>query len=369
MQFRDTFLIDGTRKTTDGYLVADARVARTGIQTYRGYELGKPDVSEVRVYRPPAEVFATDAMRSFAHRPVTNDHPSVPVTPDNWRDHARGQTGDEVVRDGEFIRVPLMLTDAAIIAAVESGKRELSMGYAAELDFTPGITDAGEKYDAVQKNIRANHLAVVTTARGGPKLAIGDDKGTLKMTTKIVHVDGLPIETNDAGAAVIARLQSDIAKLTADNAAAVAKLTADVATRDAQIDDLKSKVVTDAQIDARAVARASLLDTARRIAPDVKTDNLSDADIRKAVVVAKCGDAVIADKSADYIAARFDILATDGAGSANDGARAAVQNLGDGAGIAGLTFNLADAEKAEKEAYRKSVDAMKSKRKPAESAA
>lgn len=103
----DAVEISGTRRTADGYLVADARVARTGIQTYAGFEvdpdgsLGLRDKATVRVYRPDDEVFADAAMRSYAYRPVTNDHPSEAVTADNWRDVSVGQTG------GVSIHAPL----------------------------------------------------------------------------------------------------------------------------------------------------------------------------------------------------------------------------------------------------------------------
>src|SRR4051812_27104347 len=107
MDLYDTFTLDGVRRTADGYLAAFAKVARTGIQEYRGSELGRPDLGVVRVYRPPEEVFSADALHSFAHRPVTLRHPSQPVSSKNWRKHAGGQTGDEVVRDGEYIRVPM----------------------------------------------------------------------------------------------------------------------------------------------------------------------------------------------------------------------------------------------------------------------
>lgn len=69
MKFTDRVTIAGTRRRDDGYLVADARVARTGIQVYAGWEVGKPEKDTVRVYRPEGEVFARDAMASFAHRP------------------------------------------------------------------------------------------------------------------------------------------------------------------------------------------------------------------------------------------------------------------------------------------------------------
>ena len=88
----DSVVISGTRKTGDGYLVADAKVARAGIQEYLGTEidpdgsLGLRDKGIVRVYRPEDEVFSEDAMHSYAYRPVTNDHPSEAVTADNWKE-------------------------------------------------------------------------------------------------------------------------------------------------------------------------------------------------------------------------------------------------------------------------------------------
>lgn len=175
LELHDAFVIDGVRKTGDGYLTAFARVARTGIQKYKGYELGRPDLDVVRVYRPPGEVFAPDAMRSFAHRPVTLKHPPRPVTAQNWKQYSGGHTGDEVVRDGEYVRVPMTMMDSALVDAYErQGIRELSMGYSTDIQWTPGVTDAGEQYDAVQTAIRANHLALVPVARGGDQLRVGD---------------------------------------------------------------------------------------------------------------------------------------------------------------------------------------------------
>lgn len=174
----DTFTVDSVRRTEDGYLAAFARVARTGIQEYKGSELGRPDLDVVRVYRSPEEVFAPDALRSFAHRPVTLKHPPVPVTAKNWKKYGGGQTGDEVVRDGEYVRVPMVMMDQALISAYERGTKQLSMGYSTDLKWRTGVVDsgpdAGQSYDAVQTAIRGNHLAVVPLARGGDQLRIGD---------------------------------------------------------------------------------------------------------------------------------------------------------------------------------------------------
>lgn len=172
------------RITADGYLTAQPRVGRTGIQLYKGSELGKNDMAVVRVYRPEDEVMHKDAMASIAHRPITNDHPPVPVTADNWKKYSVGQTGDSVVRDGEFVRVPMVLMDAGVIRDFNDGKKELSLGYTSNLEWRSGKTPQGDAYDAVQTVIRVNHLAVVDAARGGPRLAIGDS----------VHVNSVAVE-------------------------------------------------------------------------------------------------------------------------------------------------------------------------------
>lgn len=332
MFLTDTVSLGKVRRTGDGYLVADAKVARTGIQHYLGSEVGRPDLPIVRVYRPEAEVFAQDAMHSYAYRPVTVDHPSKMVDADSWKSVAVGQVGGEVSRDGEFVRVPLILMDAAAIKAYESGKRELSMGYTSEIVFQDGVSPSGDPYDAIQTQLRMNHLALVGKARGGDQLRIGDrrtpdesdrgDNPVRKTTmsdikTRTVMVDGLSVETTDAGAQAIGKLQTDLEKakkafVDAENAhtAALAAKDADLAKKDAEIDSLKGKVVTDAALDERVQKRADLIATAKSI-HDADYTGKSDVDIRKAVVTAKLGDAAVAGKPEAYVDARFDILVED----------------------------------------------------------
>jgi hypothetical protein len=346
MQFTDAVTVAGTRRRDDGYLVADARIARTGVQVYLGPEVGKPDMARVSVYRPGAEVFHEDTLKSAAHRPVTNDHPPEQVNSTNWKQYAVGQTGDEIAGEGIFLRVPLMVSDEETIKAIESGKQELSAGYTCDLDFTPGHTPAGEAYDAIQKNIRINHVAIVQRGRAGSQVRIGDaahwgaapvlDHSPQKeptMTLKTVTVDGIPIEVTDQGATVISTLQQRLAdasagkdKLIADHASALAAKDSEIAKKDAEIDALKGKVMDAAALDAAVKARSDLIAKAKGIVPTVATDGKSDAEIRHAVVAAKIGDAAIKDKPAAYIDARFDILAEDAAkGAGTDPFRTVVQ--------------------------------------------
>ncbi|UXA66019.1 DUF2213 domain-containing protein [Xanthomonas prunicola] len=375
MFLKDRVSVTAPRRTADGYLVAEAFVARTGIQDYLGSELGRPDLEVVRLYRPPEEVFSDETLRSYAHRPMTNDHPPEQVNADNWKKYAVGQTGDEVAHDQTRVRVPLVLMDQQAITDYEAGKRELSQGYSAEIDWTAGTTPEGEHYDAVQRHIRNNHLALVRRGRAGSQFRIGDGRApgdpdysavnptrnhTMSDTkTRTVMVDGLPVECTDASAIAIDKLQRQLsdsnavaARQATEHTEALAVKDAEIAKRDAAIDDLKSKVLDAAALDARVQARGDLLATAKSI-HDADYRGKSDADVRKAAVIGKLGDAAIAGKGDAYIEARFDILA-DGVKATDPVTRA----LSDGA----TRISANDAQSLEDKAYQRSLDRFNRKK-------
>lgn len=361
------------RKTADGYLVADVKCARTGIQIYTGNEVGRPDMETVRVYRPESEVFARDSLSSYAHKPATNDHPrGRMVDAETWKADAIGAIGDQIVRDGDHVSVPLIMMDANAIRDYESGKREVSMGYSAELVFDAGTTEDGEAYDAIQKNIRINHIALVKKGRAGTA-RIGDGrapdnedradnpkrKTTMSENTRTVMVDGLPVQCTDASAIAIDKLQKDVAAVktqladaATEHAKVIAAKDAEIAKVEAERDDAKAKILGDAELDKRVAARADLLTTAKAI-HDADYTGKSDADIRKAVVVAKLGDSIVAGKSEAYIDARFDILAEQAkkdpvAVALGDRANNVVQmaDNGYGAAVAALDYRTRNAKEA-----------------------
>lgn len=323
MFLTDRVSVGKPRKTGDGYLVADAKVARTGIQLYRGAELGRPDLDTVRVYRPEEEVFSRDSLASYAYKPATNDHPSKMVDASTWKATSIGNIGQEVVRDGDHVSVPLVLMDAKAISDYEAGKREVSMGYSAEIIFDTGMTETGEEYDAIQRNIRINHIALVARGRAG-SARIGDGrspdakdradnplrKPTMSDNTRTVMVDGLPVETTDAGAIAIDKLQKALAVADADKDKQIAAKEAQIDKLQAEIDDLKAKEMKDSDIDARVQARADLLTDAKSV-NEADYRGKSDAEVRKAAVIAKLGDSVVTGKSDAYIEARFDMLVED----------------------------------------------------------
>lgn len=289
----DALTLDAPRRDGSGNMVASVLAARTGVQDYAGYEVGKPEMARVVVYRPAEEVFSRDSMRSFAGAPVTIDHPSEMVTTTNWRDHAVGEVAsDDIVKDGEAIRVPFLLRDAAAIDKVLAGKREVSMGYECVFDWTPGETPEGVAYDGIQRGIRINHLAIVDRARGGPTLRIGDqEKPAMKIKIGDAEVDATNGEAvRIAVDTALSAKDAAIGTLTADNAT----LKTTVETKDGEIAALTAKLAdaTDpAKIAARDAAHRAVVDKARSLVPSIVTDGKDEAAIRKEAVIAKLGDA------------------------------------------------------------------------------
>jgi HK97 family phage prohead protease len=337
----DSLEIDGQpRRTEDGYLACFARAARTGIQVYQGKELGRPDLDKVRVYRSPEEVFSRASMHSYAHRPVTKEHPPVLVDADNWKQYSVGHTGGDVMRDREFVRVPLVLMDKDAISDYDAGRRsQLSLGYLTKIEFRTGRSPTGEEFDAVQTRIRANHLAVVTAARGGSSLRIGDasaatterDMDPIK-TARIV-VDSIALDVPEHAGQVITRaidqalgrektLQTalDAAKARiAELEASTAKLTTDAATanqaKDAEIATLKTQL-KDAAMSPEKLSQmvrdhAGVVGKAMSVLGDkLVVKDKTTAEIMRQVVDARLGDGS-KGWTDDQVRISFDSLTVD----------------------------------------------------------
>lgn len=312
MKFLDAVSLNGTTLREDGFLVADAFTARTGIQYYSGAEIRRPELPVVAVYRDESDVFAHPSLSSFSHVPITIGHPDQKVDASNWRDLAVGETSTEVLREGNRLRIPLIIKAADAISIVKAGTRQLSVGYDCDLVWESGVHD-GVEYHARQTNIRANHIAIVDQARGGPELRIGDwvnpvevdDMSTAPMF-KSVTIDGITIQTTEQGEQAIAKLQKQLTDSTADLTA----LRATVGEKDKEIGTLKIDLqkLKDApppDIDKLVAERSKLVDAALAIAKDLKTEGLKDTEIRKAAVVAAFGEDMVKDASDAQIEGMF----------------------------------------------------------------
>lgn len=366
MLVTDRLTIADKKTTSDGYLVTEARFARSGIYEYAGRDVGKPEMATVRVYRPEDEVFSADAMASFAHKPITNDHPSDNVSASSWKRDAVGFTDGRVARDGDFIVIPMMVADAAAIADVDAGKSELSAGYTCDLEFIDGAAPDGSEYDAVMRNIRGNHIAIVDRGRAGSDCRIGDSftKEQPEMNLKTILVDGLSVETTPQGEQAIVKLQGQLrdaetAAATRDdaNAKALAAKDTELATKDAEIADLKAKVLDGAALDKLVADRAALVGIASKLVDGFKADGKDAAAIKREVVTAKRGADAVKDRSDAYVDAAFDLLAEGVTKAQPDALRDAITHgAGGTAPVVGHSVSVEDAQRQEQEAFDASND-------------
>lgn len=160
-------------RTPDGFLRAEGYITRSGVFEYR-----RADGTIQREYRPPEEVFASESLSSFALAPLTNEHPPDNLTPENIRQYHIGTIGHPT-RVGGFAKSEVLIFDPEGIRAVESGKTQLSCGYACEIVEKPGVhrDSLGEErpYDVTQICIRGNHVALTARGRAGPTVGLRRD--------------------------------------------------------------------------------------------------------------------------------------------------------------------------------------------------
>jgi hypothetical protein len=346
-------LLSARRMTAEGYLIVPARIARVGTQEYQASEIGldgDPD-RFVNVYRPESEVFDPEAIASFDGLPITDDHPGESVTADNWGQYAVGFVRNPR-RDGDYLVCDLCITKRSAIDKIKSGKVELSAGYGADYIDKPGTTADGQPYDAMQANIRGNHVAIVDAGRCGPACRVSDSKpqtrtGEPPMAKRRITVDGINLELEETEASAVESIASKLQAATTQVGQLESDLDAATAPIDvggsnmtpqqmvAEIARLKSELakatsadeVPEAR-DAAIAAATKVIGDAKRLVPAIVTDCKPLNAIRREVVVAAYAnqkpmlDALLggkapADADQAHIDTAFNVLSASAPAAAN----------------------------------------------------
>lgn len=321
-------------RTDDGQIRAPARLTRTGVFVYL-----TADGRQIRELRLPSEVFAPEALASFELAPVVDDHPvenAGAVTGDNARRLTVGAVS-QVRQDSELsdhVSAMIAIYDRSTAERVESGKQELSCGYFCDREpAQPGAvwkdSDGKEHpYDFIQRNIRGNHVAIVDRARAGPtaRILLNDSADAAVMqdptqapraeerqhTMKSITINGVTYEVSEQVSQAWAKTQADFAKSVSAAHAERDQATAraDAAEREsAKLRDALSKATSPDSIAAAVRERVDLESKARALS--VKTDGLSNDQIRSAVI-AKIDPSLNLDgKSNDYVIGLFSALTSE----------------------------------------------------------
>lgn len=298
-----------------GFLTAKVNLARSGVQYYRGYEIGLHDRANdlIGVFRPDKEVFDEKSLQSFINLVVTDDHCATLVTVDNVKDLQKGQVSN-VKREKELLQGVITITDKDQILKVENGKQEVSVGYTNDLLPIEGVYD-GKKYEYIQTNIRANHLAIVDKGRCGPKCSITKD-AKKEEKSMFITIDSQTYEVKDAelGRAfkdAMSKWKNKEEKMKNDmeeQEEEIKKVKKENETMKAQNDALKSQKMDDSAINELVSERAALLSKARTILGDSLPQCVDcPKEIKAAVIDHILPDMDLTDKSDDYVDAAYDM--------------------------------------------------------------
>lgn len=163
----DSLPLNQTFFTPEGYLIDKPIVTSTGI-----FEYHNDDGSVRRELRLPEEVFSATSLATYKGKPLIITHDAGLVDKKNVSDFQIGTILSNGYRDGDDVRAEIVINDTD--AMKECGYKELSLGYNLDLDETSG-TWHGQHYDAIQRNITINHLALVREARAGDQARLNID--------------------------------------------------------------------------------------------------------------------------------------------------------------------------------------------------
>jgi len=308
----------------DGFLISDSIITRTGVFIYKN-----ADGSLRRELRHPDDILKQDSIRTLKMLPITLMHPpEKKVDSMNASRLSKGFTGEDITIDGKFIRNKLKICDQEAINAVQGGMQELSLGYTVMLVEENGEYD-GQNFDFRQTEVVYNHLAIVPSARAGNEARIVMDENDaiqVEDTTennhqsqktdkenrmKKINIDGIEYE---AAPEVINKLTKEIAR--ADSTTADLKtVTDEKSALQAKLDEANEKIKkhdshdSATEIQTAVNARLALVAQATpHLDEDIlkKVTDMTDKDIKVAVIKKHYPEAKLDEKDDVYIDARYD---------------------------------------------------------------
>ena len=215
----DSVPID-TRNSPEGYFYDQPVLTRTGV-----FEYENSDGTKHYELRRPEDVFDPASLASYEGKPIIITHDAHYITKGNALDNEVGTVLTAGYQDGDTVRAKIVLHDPDSVKA--SGYRDLSLGYSQDLVFKPGVWE-GIPYDAIQTNIRVNHLALVAVARAGGVARLNMDgttntlKGATTMDENKTATGAVSTCDGDDSAAMEAAIKAGIEAYKAAQAAASA---------------------------------------------------------------------------------------------------------------------------------------------------
>lgn len=125
-----------------------------------------------QVYRPEEEI--KKAADTFKLVPLVDDHTMLgpDFTPAEQKG-VHGVLGEDIQERNGTLFADVKIFSEQLKREIQDGKKELSLGYFCKYDLTPGQYN-GMHYDAVQRDLKGNHIALVDNGRMGHDVRVMD---------------------------------------------------------------------------------------------------------------------------------------------------------------------------------------------------
>lgn len=305
--------------TKEGYLkCVNVRLAKAPqVRQYYAYEFpsleGYSADQIINIYTPAEELFKPESIASFNGVDATDYHPPKnEINASNWKDYHIGYC-ENVRQEGDYLVGDLLIKDKISIDLIQSNERiEMSLGYGAMLVVEQGTAPDGTPYQAKFINFNGDHIALVKYGRCGGDCRIGDEKQTPKGKTMEVSVNGIRFDIGDNKplADALKQQQEQLENLKAAklkvgdkqfsigdelNAvqAVVDQLHTEKTTLEQKVGDLEKNQMTPEKVEQAAAERAAVIADAKALVPTVKTEGCTCEQIKRDVIAAKAGDALV----------------------------------------------------------------------------
>lgn len=181
----------------DFWFIENNPITKVGVYPYLGKQISQ-DCEPDKIYyvlRPKEELFRKETLDSLRLIPLIDGHTMIgkdfTAPEDKGLD---GTLGDNVSHDTDTIYNDLKIISNKMKEEIQNGKKELSLGYFCRYDKQPG-TYKGQRYDYVQRDIIANHLALVDKGRMGADVRVYDSKNIPE--GEAFAMDSIAVDFND----------------------------------------------------------------------------------------------------------------------------------------------------------------------------
>lgn len=166
--------------------IEDNPITKEGVFPYLGEQIS-PDLEPKKiymVYRPASELTNPETIESFNGVPFIDEHEMVGDGFTKYDQRPAGGVLFNPKAENGILVGDFKIFSEKMKDDISNGKKELSLGYLCDYELKKGVWN-GQYYDAVQKNIRGNHVALVDRGRMGSDVRVYD---------KAITMDALDIE-------------------------------------------------------------------------------------------------------------------------------------------------------------------------------